>query len=291
MDGFQIAALVICVIAALICLYPMYYVLIMSLSDPMESARGVYLWPKKFFFGSYQIIFRNPDVWNGLKMSLLYVVAGTVGMIITCVTAAYPLTRKKLAGRKLVVLYLLVPMYFGGGIIPAYMNMTQLGLYNTVWSIILPSSFNIWNIILVRTYFMSIPDDIQSAAFIDGANHWQVMTRIYTPLSKPVLAVIAIYTIVGIWNSWFNAKIYLTNFYLHPIQMYLQRILIEQNVDLATASRTVTMEEMQSLVVQAMSARQLKYSIIIVVSLPIILVYPMFQKHFVKGVMLGSLKG
>lgn len=290
MDAFQAVALVICILAAFICLYPMYYVLIMSVSDPHEAAAGVYLLPRGLYFGSYELIFKNKDVWNGLKMSLLYVVTGTLGMLITCVMAAYPLTRPGLWFRKAVVIYLLIPMYFSGGMIPAYMNMSSLNLYNTVWAIILPSCFSIWNIILVRTYFMSIPEDLQGAAFIDGANHIQVLTRIYVPLSKPVLAVVAIYTIVGIWNSWFSAMIYLPNYKLHPVQMYLQRVLITQSVDLVDASN-LTMEEAESLATAALTARQLKYAVIIVVSAPIILVYPLFQKHFVKGVMLGSLKG
>jgi len=291
MDLFQLIALIICLIAGLICLYPMYYILIMSISDPHAANAGVYLYPRGFYVESYKMIFENPEVWQGLLMSLIYVVTGTVGMEITCVMAAYPLTRKGLWGRKLLVFYILVPMYFGGGMIPGYLNIVKLGLYNTAWALIIPSIFSIWNIILVRTYFMSIPNDLHEAAFIDGASHLQVMTRIYVPLSKAVLAVVAIYTIVGIWNSWFSARIYVTDFNLHPIQMYLQRVLISQDVDLAAASKGLSMEDMEALALQALSARQIKYAIIIVVSAPIICVYPLFQKHFVKGVMLGSLKG
>ena len=291
MDGFQLFALIVCLLAGFVCLYPMYYVLIMSISEPQYANVGVYLYPKGLYFNSYKVIFGNADVWRGLLMSLFYVVTNTVGMLITSTLAAYPLTRKGLWFRKVLVMYILIPMYFGGGMIPAYLNMVKLGLYNTVWALIIPGCFSIWNIILVRTYFMSIPDDLQSAAFIDGANHWQVMTRIYVPLSKPVLAVIAIYTIVGVWNSWFSAMVYLPNYKLHPVQMYLHRVLIQQQVDLAAAAKDMSMEDMEALAMQAMSARQLKYAIIIVVSAPIIMVYPMFQKHFVKGVMLGSLKG
>lgn len=211
-----------------------------------------------------------------------------------CILAAYPLTRRNLAGRKLVVFYLLVPMYFGGGMIPSYLNMVNLGLYNTVWSLILPSWISIWNIILVRTFFMSIPNELEEAAFIDGASHWKVMTRVCVPLAKPVLAVVAIYTIVGIWNSWFNASIYITNYNLHPVQLYLRRILVGQaNLvkDMIEKGGAVGVDEMERLVLATLSSNQIKYAVIIMVSLPIIAVYPIFQKHFVKGVMLGSLKG
>ena len=213
-------------------------------------------------------------------------------MLATTLLVAYPLTRPNLKGRKACVIFLLIPMYFSGGMIPSFILITKLGLYNTPWATILPGAYGIWNIILCKTYLQSIPHELAEAAYIDGAGNMQALTRIYLPLAKPVLAVISIYTIVGIWNSWFGAKLYQPNPAIQPVQLYLQKVLVEQSVDLSKMmEQNMTQEMMEAMTAKAMSARQLKYSMIVVVTLPIIMVYPMFQKHFVKGVMLGSLKG
>lgn len=293
-DVFQIFVVIICCIAALVTIYPMWYVLAMSLNEPSEAVKGnLYfnLFPIQLYFGSYEVILGDKNLWRSVLMSIFYAISGTILMLVTSVTAAYPLTRPNLKFRKLVVIFLLIPMYIGGGMIPSFLLINKLGIYNTVFAIILPGAYGIWNIILTRTFFMSIPGEIAESAFMDGANNFQLMGRIYVPLSKPVLAVVAIYTLVGIWNSWFNAMIYLPNHLLHPVQMYLQRILIAQSVDVTALKDITSAEDMAALMKRALSARQLKYAMIMVVSLPIIMVYPMFQKHFVKGVMLGSLKG
>ena len=266
----------------------MYYVLIMSVSDPALTASTgpAYFYPKGLYFGSYKLIFRDARLWRAFGNTVFYVVFGTLFMIFTTVSMAYPLTRPNLKHRKAVVFFILLPMYFSGGLIPSFLLYYKLGLYNTIWAILLPS-VSIWNIILVHTYFKSLPESLPESAFIDGASHFQVLTRIIIPLSKPVLAVITIYSVVGIWNDWFTAMIYLPNEELHPLQMYLQRILIAQSVNL---TRIKTADELKNAMMRILSAAQLNYSMIIFVSLPIIMVYPMFQKYFIKGVMLGSLK-
>jgi len=293
-DWFQAFVILFCLGAAVITVYPMWYVLAMSVNDPFEAARGnliFNLFPTTLYFGGYKTILSDPNLWRSAGMSVFYAAAGTMLMLITCVLGAYPLTRPNLKFRKLVVIFLIIPMYFGGGLIPGYLLIEKLGMYNTVWAILLPGAFSVWNIMLTRTFFMSIPIELAESAYMDGANNFQIMGYIYTPLSTAVLAVIAIYTIVGIWNSWFNAMIYLPNYRLHPVQMYLQRILIAQTVDVSKLKDLTTLDEVAALMRKAMGARQLKYAMIIIVSLPILMVYPMFQKHFVKGVMLGSLKG
>ncbi len=225
-------------------------------------------------------------------MSLFYVVIGLTIMLVSCMLMAFPLTRPNLKGRKLVTFFLLIPMYFSGGMITTFIVVAKfLNLYNTVWAIILPG-VSIWNIILCKTFLESIPQDLSEAAYIDGAGNTQVLLKIFVPLAKPVLAVISIYTIVGIWNSWFGSMLYQSRTNLHPAQMYLQRVLIQQQVNLARLMQEgVTMEMVKDAVETANVAKQLKYAMIVVVTLPILMVYPMFQKHFVKGVMLGSLKG
>lgn len=290
---FDVIVLILSAGACFITIYPMWYVIIMSISDPVVAAgSGVTFWPSGFYLGSYQIILREMDFWLSVRNSVLYVIAGLVLMLATTLLVAYPLTRPNLKGRKACVIFLLIPMYFSGGMIPSFILITKLGLYNTPWATILPGAYGIWNIILCKTYLQSIPHELAEAAYIDGAGNMQALSKIYLPLAKPVLAVISIYTIVGIWNSWFGAKLYQPNPAIQPVQLYLQKVLVEQSVDLSKMmEQNMTQEMMEAMTAKAMSARQLKYSMIVVVTLPIIMVYPMFQKHFVKGVMLGSLKG
>ena len=290
---FDVIVLILSAGACFITIYPMWYVIIMSISDPVVAAgSGVTFWPSGFYLGSYQIILREMDFWLSVRNSVLYVIAGLVLMLATTLLVAYPLTRPNLKGRKACVIFLLIPMYFSGGMIPSFILITKLGLYNTPWATILPGAYGILNIILCKTYLQSIPHELAEAAYIDGAGNMQALSKIYLPLAKPVLAVISIYTIVGIWNSWFGAKLYQPNPAIQPVQLYLQKVLVEQSVDLSKMmEQNMTQEMMEAMTAKAMSARQLKYSMIVVVTLPIIMVYPMFQKHFVKGVMLGSLKG
>ena len=290
---FDVIVLILSAGACFITIYPMWYVIIMSISDPVVAAgSGVTFWPSGFYLGSYQIILREMDFWLSVRNSVLYVIAGLVLMLATTLLVAYPLTRPNLKGRKACVIFLLIPMYFSGGMILSFILITKLGLYNTPWATILPGAYGIWNIILCKTYLQSIPHELAEAAYIDGAGNMQALSKIYLPLAKPVLAVISIYTIVGIWNSWFGAKLYQPNPAIQPVQLYLQKVLVEQSVDLSKMmEQNMTQEMMEAMTAKAMSARQLKYSMIVVVTLPIIMVYPMFQKHFVKGVMLGSLKG
>jgi len=290
--GSKVYDFFVYLIAGVLCfitLYPMYYVLILSVSTPETAIlQNTYFLPKGLYLGSYKIIRSDARMWNAYFYTIIYVVSGTVMMLITSVMAAYPLTVKTLIARKFVVTFLIIPMYFGGGLIPTFILMTRLGLYNNIWALIVPSSFGIWNIILTRTYFNSLPDSLRESAHIDGAGHARILSTIYVPLSKPILAVISIYTIVGIWNSWFSAMVYLPNPDIQPLQLYLRRVLIEQTIDL---TKITSMEEMAEAVELARNAMQLRYSMIIFCTLPILMTYPFFQKHFVKGVMLGSLKG
>ena len=203
---------------------------------------------------------------------------------------AYPLTVKGLRGRKFVVIYLLIPMYFGGGMIPNYLLITKLGLYNTMWALIIPGASSIWHIILMRTYLASLPDSLRESAFIDGANHMQVLWYIYTSVVKPILAVISIYTIVGVWNSWFSSMVYQTNTRIQPLQMFLRRVLVDMSLNVSSVTAGMTKDEVEAAVKQNQLAQQMRYSMIIFTTLPVLLTYPFFQRYFVKGVMLGSLK-
>jgi len=291
-EGSLAADIILYAIAIFVCVitvYPMYYVIIRSISDPVKSlTRPVIFYPQGLYFGSYKLIIQDANMWRAYANTIFYVVCGTVLMLISSVLGGYPLVVNNLIGRKWIVRFLLIPMYFSGGMIPTFLLINKLNMYDSYLAMILPGAVGIMNIILTRTYFTTIPISLSESAKMDGANHFRILAQIYVPLSKPILAVIAIYTIVGIWNSWFNAMIYLPSAEKHPLQMYLQRILVAQTVDLTQLKTAEDLREAQE---KALGATQMKYSMIVFITLPILFVYPLFQKHFIKGVMLGSLKG
>jgi len=283
---------IVVALMAFVCIYPMYFVLITSLSDPQYAQQmNVYWWPKSetgVFLGSYQRLVTDVTMWKAYLNTIVYTIIPTVLMLVTCCLCAYPLTSPKLVGKKIINLFILIPMYFGGGLIPTFLLMTKLGLYDNIWAVIIPASFSIWYIILTRTYFASIPEEMREAAKIDGANNYQCMFQIYIPNAKSILAVIAIYTLVARWNAWYDAMIYIPNTALQPLQLYLRRVLIDQTVDLTQA---LSAADMEALVLKQMSNDQLKFSMIIFTTLPILCAYPFLQRYFIKGVMVGSLKG
>ena len=278
------------ILLAIICVLPMVYELAVSFSTESFVTTGqVTFWPVGFSLGSYKLVLNNPKFWISIRNSVLYVIVGCVLMLFTTMSVAYPLTRPNLKCRKLVNLYLIIPMYVGGGIIPEFILMTKLGLYNSPLALILPGSYAIWYIILVRSYFRTIPESLRESAKIDGANSFRILWNVFLPTSKPILAVIALYTIIGVWNSWYHASIYITDRSWQPLQLYLRRILVEQTEQLANTAFTDA-DALRMAQEQQISNNQLKYTIIIVSSLPMLIAYPFFQNYFVKGVMLGSLK-
>jgi putative aldouronate transport system permease protein len=274
-------------IFAFVCIYPMYYVLILSLSDPSYAiTMRVFLFPKGFNIESYKILAMDPQIWSYYRNTIMYVFGYTGLMLVTCTLGAFPLTFKGLPGRKIVNTYLLVTMFFSGGLIPTFLLILRLGLYDTPWALILQGGFSVWNIILVKSYFSTVPETLREAARIDGANVYQILFKIYLPLSVPIMAVIVVYTVVVAWNAWFNANIYLPHIKWQPLQLYLRRMLIllqspGEILDEAAAEAFVKMQ---------LTYAQLKYAMIIFTSLPVLFSYPFFQKYFMKGIMLGSLK-
>ena len=282
---YFVAALV-----AFITIYPMYYVLVLSLSAPREAlTMRVYWWPKGFFVDSYTRILSDNQLWTSYRNTIIYCSSRAVLTLLTSVMAAYPLTVPHLFGRKFVTMFLLIPMYVTGGIIPEFILTTKLGLYNTPWSLILPGSYSIWYIILVRSYFRTVPEALRESAKIDGANSYQILKDVFLPTSKPILAVVALYTIIGVWNSWYHASVYITDREWQPLQLFLRRVLVEQTEQLSNLA-FADAEAVERAQEQQISNNQLKYTIIIISSLPMLVAYPFFQKYFVQGVMLGSLK-
>ncbi len=290
--AFDAVVLGLAVLVCIVTLYPMVYVFSCSISDPLMVMAGrVLLFPVGFSADAYHIVTADAGFWRSFLNSVLYVIAGCVLMFFNTVSVAYPLTRPNLKYRKFLTYYLLIPMYFGGGMIPSFIVVTKLGLYNSPWALVFPTSYSIWNIILCRTFMSSLPNELVESALIDGSDQIRTFLKIVLPLSKPVIAVIMIYTIVGVWNAWFNASIYTTNKDIQPIQLYMKNVLAATSTAASNIMDKLPAEIQAKYREMALSGNQIKYAMIIIATLPIVFVYPMFQKHFTKGIMLGSLKG
>jgi putative aldouronate transport system permease protein len=233
--------------------------------------------------GAYKLVFENPDVWRAYYNTIWYTLVGTTINVFMTVIGAYPLSRKNLIGRNFFTFFITFTMFFSGGLIPSFLLIKNLGLYNTRWAMVLPGAVSAWYIIIARTYFQSsIPDGLIDAAKIDGCNDISILFRIVIPLSAPIIAVLALFYAVGHWNSFFNALLYLPDKNLQPIQIYLVRVLIQASPEL--------IGQIQDEFARSAYFIQLKYAVIIITILPIICVYPFLQKYFVKGVMIGAIK-
>lgn len=266
--------------------WPFIFILSSSLSDPAEVIKqSVWLYPKGLNLDAYQNLIGNAYLWRSYRNTIVYVVAGTLLNCLVSVMSAYPLSKQGLLGRKWIVMYIILPMYFTGGLIPFFILITKLGLYDNFLVMIIPGIVSIWNIILVRTYFMGVPAALQESAVMDGAHDLQLLYKIMIPVSMPIVAVIGLYTAVFIWNSWFYALMFLPNNKLHPLQLFLAKVLVFESPDL-TSGLTNVAEQSRSM----KSAMQLKYAVIIFSTLPILCLYPFLQKYFIQGVFVGSLK-
>lgn len=274
------------VLALLIVLYPLYFVIIASFSDPYAVANGqVWLYPKGFTLDGYKEILKHSEIWRGYANTILYTVVGTFIGLVVNVFAAYALSRKELVGRKFFMIMFVFTMFFNGGLIPTFLTIKEFNLYNTFAVMVLPFSVNVFNIIVARTFFQSsIPNELWEAAQLDGCGTLRYFFQIVLPLSKAIIAVLGLWTAVGIWNSYFNALIYLKDSSLYPLQLILRNILIVNTTQAAMG----TGEAAQ---VQLRLANMMRYSVIIVSTLPIMCVYPFIQKYFNKGVMIGAIKG
>lgn len=289
-EGNIIATAIMYVLSAFIIfitLYPFYYVFIVSISEPHHAlALDIYTVPKGFSLAAYETIVRDSKMWRALFNSVFYAITITGLMLVTSILGAFPLTYRGLPGRKYINIYFLLTMFFSGGLIPSFLLILKLGLYNTPLAIIIPACFSVWYIILVKSFFSSIPETLREAAKIDGANVYQILFRVYVPLSIPIVAVIAVYTIVNTWNAWFSAMVYLPSLDWQPLQLFLRRILVESQ----NASAVLDAEAARAMLQRQLAYAQLKYALIIFSSLPVVFTYPFFQKYFMKGIMLGSLK-
>ena len=292
--AFTVINYTLLVIITLIILYPLYFTVIASISEPYDVVSGnVVLWPKGFTLDSYRQIFQNEEIWVGFRNSVAYTVFGTLMSLVLTIPAAYALSKKNLWGRGLITTYFVIIMYFSGGLLPTYLVVRDLGLLNQPYTLIIIGSFSVYNMVVARTYYQSsIPESLYEAAEIDGCSGFGQFFRIAVPLSKPIIAVIALYYAVGRWNDFYNSLVYITNSDYYSLQQVLRNILLEsQNALAAIGVTTMSSEEMVYFMRRAYMAEAMKYAIIFVSSLPMLLIYPLVQKHFVKGVMIGSVKG
>ena len=268
-----------------ITLLPFMYVISVSFSDIHAINRGqVGIWPVGFNLDGYKQVLGQQKLWRAYYNTLWYTVVGTVLNIVFTVIAAYPLSRYTFSGRKFLNFFIAFTMYFGGGMIPFYLLMVKLGLYNTRWVMVIPSLISTWNIMLCRSAFTEMPNELVESAQIDGASDWLILRRIAIPLIKPTLAVVTMYYAIGHWNDFMTPLIYINKESLQPMQLLLRRILAQFSTDF-----TQGMNVMAAL--KSVVSVQVRYVTIVVAIAPILLVYPFIQKYFVKGVMLGAVKG
>lgn len=289
---FDVILYVILILCGLIVVYPLFFMVIASVSDPVFTNSGqVILWPKGISFDGYARVFRDVRLLTGYRNTIIYSVGFMLVSVMLNIMAAYPLSNRKLAGRRFFNVFFLIPMYFGGGLIPTYIVVRNIGFVNNPLLICILGSLSAFYIIIARTFFeTSIPLELHESASIDGANQAQVFFKIVLPLAKPILAVIALYAFVGQWNSYFNAMIYLNKADYYPLQLVLRDILIlAQSVQDATTQ--VSIDSLNELAQQQKLAEMIKYGVIVVSAAPLLAVFPFFQRYFAQGMMVGAIKG
>ena len=277
---------IILLVIIVVCAYPIWYTIVASISDATYVNSGAFiLLPKGVHFEAYQYAFAQKDLWNGYVNTILYTVAGTIFGLALCLPCGYAMSRKDLPFRGIIMGLFVFTMYFSGGMIPTYLVINKLNLVNTRLILIILGSVSVYNMILIRTFFSSsIPDEMREAAFIDGCSNTRFFVQFALPLSKAIIAVIALYIAVAHWNNYYNALVYTTDRHIQPLQLYLRRLLLVSIDNESTDNPEEQMKFIQLVQV-------VRYAVIVMSTLPIMCLYPFLQKYFVQGVMIGSLKG
>lgn len=280
---YRLVKVILGVLTAII-IYPLYFIVIASISDPDAVLAGeVFLYPVKVTFSGFTKILEESSVWRGYLNTIIYTVFTVIFSLFVTIPAGWTLSRKNLPFKKFLMIYFIIPMFFGGGLIPFYNIMSRLGLVNTIWAIIIPSILSVWNLFMTKTFFASsIPESLIEAAKIDGAGQFKTFLIVVLPLAKPIIAVMALYYAIGQWNSYFNAMIFLQDERLYPLQLVLKEILIATESTVGGSGETI--------LEQYRLATQIKYVSVIISSLPVLMLYPFVQKYFEQGVLIGSLK-
>lgn len=284
---FTLVVYIFLSIILVIILYPLIYVVAASFSDPQAVISGrVVLWPVEPTLRGYKAVFQNHNILTGFMNSFIYLVVGVALNLVMTMLCAYPLSRKEFRARGFISLFFVFTMYFSGGMVPTYILVNNLGLLNTRWAMIIPTAMSTYNMIICRTYIVnSIPDELYEASQVDGCTPFKYMMKVILPLSKPILAVLVLYYGVAKWNDYFNALLYLYRQDLQPLTIVMRDILIMSQVDMTKVTDASAVSKLQGM------SELLKYSTMVVASVPVMLLYPLIQKHLVKGVMIGAVKG
>ena len=265
---------------------PVIYIILASFIDPVTLQNsGLTFDFSKWTLTAYERVMSNAQIWTGFKNAMIYSVLFTIISVTVTLLAAYPMSRPDFKGKGFFNVMFVITMFFGGGLIPTYLLISDLGMLDTIWAILIPGAFSVWNMIIARTYYMGIPHDMQEAAEIDGASEMVYFFKILLPLCMPIIATIAMWQFVGMWNSYFDAMIYLNDAAKQPLQLVLRAILIQSQPEPGMVS------DMQSTAARAQLAELLKYATIIISSVPLMILYPFFQKYFDNGIMAGAVKG
>lgn len=265
---------------------PMIYIIVASFIDPITlQNKGITFDFSKWTLTAYERVLSNKQIWVGFKNAVIYSIVFTVVSVMITMLAAYPMSRPDFRGKNFFNVIFVITMFFGGGLIPTYLLISDLNLLNSMWALILPGAFSVWNMIIARTYYQGIPGELREAADVDGASELTFFFKILLPVCTPIIATLALWQFVGMWNSYFDAMIYLNDAAKQPLQLVLRSILIQNQPESGMIS------DMQSTAERAQLAELLKYATIIISSLPLLVMYPFFQKYFDNGIMAGSVKG
>lgn len=270
----------------LVILIPLVYVVVASFMDPnVLNNQGISFNISSWSLEAYRRVFGDSSIWRGFRNSIFYAVAFTVISVTVTVLAAYPMSKPDFVGKRFFNVVFIITMFFGGGLIPTYLVISKLRLTNSIWAVLLPTSFNVWNMIMARTFYQSMPTELREASAVDGASELTHFFKILIPVCKPIIAVLALWQFVAMWNSYFDAMIYLNDANMQPLQLVLRSILIKNTPQSGMIS------DIQSTAQMSKVAELLKYATIVVSSIPLLVMYPFFQKYFDNGIMVGSVKG
>ncbi|MEH7480965.1 carbohydrate ABC transporter permease [Neobacillus drentensis] len=280
---FNLFNVILMVIFTIIIIVPVWNVLVSSFSSGKSLANGGFaFWPKEFSIENYQAVFRDDSIWQAFFISVAKTLIGAGSHVLFCAIVAYSYSKKHLKGRKLYSAIGIITMFFGGGMVPTYLLIKSLGLLNSFWVYIIPALFSFFDVIILMNFFRSIPESLEDSAKMDGAGDWKIFSKIFLPLSKPALATIALFNGVGQWNDFFTTKLYITDKALYPLQMKIYEIIVQ--------SQMHTMQNIGGSVVLETTAKGIQLATIVVATLPILVIYPLLQKHFISGMMLGAVK-
>jgi len=290
---FDVVNVIIILLMIIVMAYPLWYIIVGAFNEGQDYMRGgVYLWPRKFTLDNIKVVFTGKGGSNGIMISfrvtILKAIIGTITSLAFTSLVSYGLTRPNLRFKKIYIPYIMFTMYFSGGLIPYFILIRDLKLYNTFWVYIIPGLFNVWNMIIIQSYMRELPEALIESAKIDGAGEYRIFLRIIIPLCKPVLAAVALFTVVGHWNSYFDSMMYTNDVSLQTIQLYLKKVITDPSVAAGLGKQAVSIvpESAAKITIQSV-----KMAAMAVTALPMIVVYPFLQKYFVKGMTIGAVKG